>query len=66
MAQILLVFGHPKETVKAIMMLNKNMKVKVCLPDSDVHNLPRPCTLNVDRSNERNWLYTKNGKKQMT
>ena len=35
MKQILLVYGLPKETVTAIMMLNKNTKVKVCSPDGD-------------------------------
>ena len=29
-----------------------------------VHNLPRLCTLNIDRSHERKWFYTKKGKKQ--
>ena len=33
MKQILLAYGLPKETVIAIMMLYKNMKVKVCSPD---------------------------------
>ena len=28
------------------------------------HNLPRLRTSNVDRSNERKWLYPKKGKKQ--
>ena len=35
MEQILLVYGLPKETVTAIMMLYKNTKVKVCSPDGD-------------------------------
>ena len=35
MEQILLAFALPKETVAAIMMLCKNMKVKVHLPDGD-------------------------------
>ena len=35
MAQILLVYGLPKETVTAIMILYKNMKVKVHPPDGD-------------------------------
>ena len=35
MEQILLTYGFPKETVAAIMMLYKNMKVKVCSPDGD-------------------------------
>ena len=33
--QILLAYRLLKETVAAIMMLYKNMKVKVCLPDGD-------------------------------
>ena len=33
--KILLTYGHPKETVAAIMMLYKNMKVKVRSPDGD-------------------------------
>ena len=35
MAQILLAYCLPKETVAAIMMLYKNMKIKVCSPDGD-------------------------------
>ena len=35
MEQILLVYGLPKETVTAIMMLYKNMKVKVHSLDGD-------------------------------
>ena len=35
MEQILLAYGLPKETVAAMMMLYKNMKVKVCSPDGD-------------------------------
>ena len=35
MEQILLAYGLPKETVAAIMMLYRNMKVKVCSPDGD-------------------------------
>ena len=35
MKQILLAYGLPKETVTAIMMLYKNMKVKICSPDRD-------------------------------
>ena len=35
MEQILLAYGLPKETVTAIMMLYRNMKVKVCSPDGD-------------------------------
>ena len=35
MEQILLAYGLPKETVVAIMMLYKNAKVKVGLPDGD-------------------------------
>ena len=35
MEQILLAYGLPKETVTAILMLNKIMKVKVCSPDGD-------------------------------
>ena len=64
MEQIFLAYSLPKETVSAIMMLYKNMKVKVGSPDGDtdffdivaslisVHNLPRLCTSNIDRSNE--------------
>ena len=33
MEQILLAYGLPKETVAAIMMLNRNTKVKLCSPD---------------------------------
>ena len=35
MEQVLIAYGLPKETVAAIMMLYKNMKVKVCSPDGD-------------------------------
>ena len=35
MEQILLVYGLPKQTVAAMMMLYKNTKVKVCSPDGD-------------------------------
>ena len=35
MEQILLAHGLPKETVAAIMMQNKNTKVKVRSPDGD-------------------------------
>ena len=83
MEQILLAYGLPKETVTAIMMPYKNMKVKVCSPNGDrlwhccwcsargyisplsVHNLPRLCTSNINRSNKRKWLYTKKGRKQI-
>ena len=36
MEQILLAYGLPKETVKAIIMLYCNMKVKVHSPDRDM------------------------------
>ena len=35
MEQILLVYGLPRETVRAIMTLNKDMKAMVCSSDSD-------------------------------
>ena len=35
MEQILLTYSLPKETITAIMMLYKNMKVKVCCLDGD-------------------------------
>ena len=35
MRQILLAYGLPKETVKAIMMLYRNTKIKVCSTDGD-------------------------------
>ena len=35
MEQILLTYGLPKETVAAIMMPYKNMKVTVCSPDGN-------------------------------
>ena len=35
MEQILLAYGLPKETVAAIMILNRNTKVKVRSPDGD-------------------------------
>ena len=35
MEQILLAYGLPEETVAAIMMLNRNSKVKVRSPDGD-------------------------------
>ena len=35
MEQILFVYGLPKEIIAAIMMLYKNMKVKVCSLDGD-------------------------------
>ena len=38
MEQILLVYGLPKETVAAIMMLNRNTKVKVHPLDGDTDN----------------------------
>ena len=76
MEQILLAYGLPKETVTIIKMFYKNMKAKVHSLDGDtdffniniisIYNLPRLCTLNINRSNERKWLYTKKkGKKQM-
>ena len=37
MEQIPLAYGLPKETVEAIMMLYKTMKVKVCSLDGDIH-----------------------------
>ena len=65
------------------MMLDKNTKVKIRLPDGHrllwhcrrcfarrysspipVHNLPSQRASNVDRFNERKWLYTEKGKKQ--
>ena len=39
MEQILLTYSLPKETVAAIMMLYKNMKVKVHSPDGDTNYL---------------------------
>ena len=38
MAQILLAYGLPKETVAAIMILYRNTKVKVRSPDGDTDN----------------------------
>ena len=35
MEQILLAYGIPKETITAIMILNRNTKLKVCSPDGD-------------------------------
>ena len=35
MEQILLIYGHPKETVTTIMMLYRNTQVKVHSPDGD-------------------------------
>ena len=71
MKQIFLAYGLHKETAAAIVMLYKNTKVKVQSPDEDAHFfdivtgvLPKPRTLNVDRFNERKWLYTGKGKKQ--
>ena len=37
MEQILLAYGLPKETVAAIMMLYRNIKVKVRFPDEDTN-----------------------------
>ena len=37
MEQIFLANGFPKESFMAIMMLNKNMKVKVCSLDGDTN-----------------------------
>ena len=83
MEQILLAYGLPKETVAAIMMLYKNMKVKVHSLDGDTYfdiviGILQGDTLapylsiicldyiqNVDRFNERKWLHTGKGKKQM-
>ena len=46
-----------------IMMLYKNMKVKVCLPGGDTGFIEIVAGIlqgsNIDRSNERKWLYTK-------
>ena len=39
MNQMLLAYGHPKETVAAIMMLYKNMKIKVRSPKGDTNFL---------------------------
>ena len=36
MEQILLAYGLPKETVAAIMILNRNTKVIVCSPDGNI------------------------------
>ena len=52
------------------MMLSKNTKLKVSSSDGDTDffdsvagvlqaNQPRKHTSNIDRSNERKWLYTK-------
>ena len=56
--QILLAYGLLKETVRAIIVLYRNMKVKVHSADGDmdfeivpVYDLPWLCTLNVDKSN---------------
>ena len=76
MEQIFLVGGLPKETLTAIMMFYKNPKVKIHSPDGNtdffdivspisVYNLPRLYTSNVDRSNERKWIYSEKGKNQM-
>ena len=62
MKQILLAYGLPTETVTAIMMFYRNMKVKVHSLNGDmdffdiytgvstlpVYSLPRLCTSNVD------------------
>ena len=68
MEQILLANGLPKETVAAMMMLNKNKKVKVCPPirDTDFFDIVAGVLqgdtlppylfiicLDYDRSNER-------------
>ena len=37
MEQILLAYGLPKGAIAAIMMLYRNMKVKVCSPDGDTY-----------------------------
>ena len=37
MKQILLVYGLPKETITAIMMVYKNIKVKVYSPDGKIN-----------------------------
>ena len=65
--QILLAYSLPKETVKAIMKLYKNMKAMVCLPDRDtnfldillryintifVYTLPRLRILAINKFNE--------------
>ena len=38
MEEIVLAYGLPKETLAAIVMLNRNTKVKVCSPDGDTDN----------------------------
>ena len=73
MEQILLAYNLPKETVVAIIMLDKNTKARWrhrhflhcrrCSPRKyisliPIHNLPRLRTSNVNRFNEGKWLYT--------
>ena len=80
MEQILLAYLPPKETVTAPMMLYKTTKAMndSFAGESDfnivarqytcaiyVHNLPRLYALNVNRSNKRNGITLKKGKKQM-
>ena len=80
MEQILLAYCLPKETIAAIMILYKNTKVKIHLPDEDTDffdivtgvlqrdtfapYLSRLHALNICKFNERKWLYAGKGKKQ--
>ena len=79
MKQILLVYDLPKESITAVMILYKNMKVMVHSSDGDtdffdnvigvlqrlsINNLPRLCTLNINRPHERKWSHMKKGMKQ--
>ena len=70
MAQIIPAYGHPKETVTAMMMLYRNRKVEVRSPDGDKlqhccqSNLPRQHTLNADLIKEKGFTLKKD--KQIT
>ena len=65
MEQIILAYGLPRETVVAIIMLYKNKKVKVRLPEGDTGFFDIVVsTSDVDRFYERKWPYTGKSKKQ--
>ena len=78
MEQILLVDSLPKETVAVITMVYKNTKEKIRSSDEDtdyfntrgnicsipVYYIPRLRAPNVNRFNERKWLYAGKGQKR--
>ena len=60
MEQILLAYGLLKETIAAVMMLYKNMKVKVCSLDGDIDDFDIIAGMpQGDTSQEVRWLPTR-------